>query len=184
MNFRILVLTIFSVTTIYFLNACKKIEEADDSSLAVTVSPKSTYILPSEDVTKCSSSTSLLSPNIVEFNSLTFQWGSSTSSVQILNVSLIAKSPLLAGGEYSCSIGGNELIALLPTRTIAAGVSNPVSTSTLCSMRCGSVAVLSGASSATIPGTIKILAIETLSSDGTQIPFSKSVDVSLIYKKF
>jgi hypothetical protein len=187
MKSKQVLLTVALLGSIYFSKACKKIDQDTASYIEITTAPKATFILPVEDLVKCSSSTSRLSANIIEFAQVAIKWSSSESSFQLLSMTLEAKSPILAGGKYSCNIVGNELNALMPIRTIAAvtpGSSSSITSSSSCGLRCGGVKVTTGAVSGNIPAKIKILGIETLTADGTQIPVTQTVDVSLIYKEF
>lgn len=181
------ILSLTLLSFIYVINACKKVEESETDYLQIKVTPKSTFILPLEDLTKCSSATTRLSANVVEFSGVTLTWSSTTSSFQLLSMTLTGKSPILSGGSYSCPIAGNELVALMPTRTIAAvtsGATSTISSTTFCSLRCGGIAVNSDASSGTVNAQIKILGVETSTADGTQIPITQTAEVTLNYKKF
>ncbi len=181
------ILTIILLGQIYLFNGCKKVEDSDADYLQIVVSPKSNFILPIDDLTKCSSSTSKLSANVIEFNTITLNWTSSSSTFALQNITLTAKSPVFPSGSYSCIIVGSELIALMPTRTIAAAVSgstSSITSSTFCSLRCGGIALAEGFTSTSIPGEISILGIETITADGTRIPITQKTSVTLNYKKF
>ncbi len=181
------ILTIILLGQIYLFNGCKKVEDSEADYLQIKITPNSNFILPIDDLTKCSSSTSKLSANVIEFNTVTLNWTSSSSTFQLLSLTLTAKSPIFPSGSYTCSIVGNELISLMPTRTIAAAISgstSSISSSTFCSLRCGGIAIADGYTSTSIPGEIKILGVETVTADGTQFPITQTTSVTLNYKKF
>lgn len=165
--------------------ACSKLsEDSGSESLEVSVSPKQAVILPLDDQVKCGSTTKL-APNFLEFSSVSLAW-SSASSFKLISMTLELKSSLLSGGKYPCPIAGTELIALMPTRTIDAdttGATRTLTSSSSCSLRCGGIKFVTGATSATIPGKIKILAIET-DAAGDVFPITKEADVTAIYKAF
>lgn len=185
MNFlkRTILLSLLISFGIYNSSCSKITDDSSTESLEVKVSPSTTYILPLDDMIKCSSSTTKLSPNVIEFTNIALKWKANTA-FRLISMTLEMKSPLLSGGKYQCPIAGNELVALMPSRTIDKNKAGTIlSSASSCSLRCGAIQLVEGANSASIVGKIKILGIETDDSDNA-FPVTQETEVSVLYKKF
>ncbi len=167
-----------------FLSCSKNGEESSDFSLSV--GPEAPFILP-VGLRSCkaqneSSTTTDLGANTTEYTRFAYKWagaGTYTMSAIIIRFT----SGLLSGGKYECTLAGDELALILPAdgRVLSPGETDEKNAR--CPIRCGGIKVTSGVQSATIPGRLKVIGIET-DSDGNSRPVITETDVGLTYEKF
>ncbi len=168
------------------LAGCKK-EDSSDSSLTISIGPSAPYILPVSDRSckgRATGSTSNdLSANTIEFTRFNYKWtgdGTYTMSAIFLRF----RSSLFSGGKFECVLSSDELDYILPTggRVLDPSEKNEEKVAR-CSLRCGGITINGNIASANIPGTIKIVGIET-DSDGNSRPIVTEEDIALTYEKF
>lgn len=174
--------------TFVLLAACKKGEDTE-STLAISISPEAPYILP-VPLRSCkaeggSSTSTDLSSNTAEFTRFNYRW-SGTGIYTMSAILLRFNSGILQGGKFECTLAGDELAFILPVggRVLdPADAADMLELSARCSLRCGGINVTGNVSYAYIPGTLKVIGIETDAS-GDSRPIVAESPIALTYQKF
>jgi hypothetical protein len=150
---------------------------AQAGSLEIQVGPQPAMALPiaMDSCSNVSSSEDLLAPSFA-FTSLKMSWnGQGTFKPAYIQVKL--QSPDLMGGQYTCTIAGNELEAVLyPNREMTKG---SIMKST-CGIRCGSLNVSPSVANTIINGTVTVIGAEELPTQNLHF-VQESVPVSIEY---
>jgi hypothetical protein len=123
-----------------------------------------------------------LAANTVEFTRFKYQWsgsGTYTMSAIILRFT----SSVFDGGKYECTLAGDELALIVPPGGTVIPPTTTAEQSARCTLKCGGIKVNSGVSNALIPGTVKIIGIET-DANGDSQPVVVQSDVTMTYQKF
>jgi len=166
-------------------SGCKKGDDEVDS-LSISVGPTGPYILP-VPLRSCkgeagSASTTDLSANTVEFTRFNYRWaGSGTYTMSA--IFLRFNSGILAGGKFECVLAGDELGFILPAGGRILEPSETAEQIARCSLRCGGINVSGTVAYAYIPGTMKVVGIET-DANGDSRPIVSETEVAMTYQKF
>jgi hypothetical protein len=102
-----------------------------------------------------------IAANSFSYRNLTLNWTSTTDTAQIIFMSLSIKNSNISGGEYKCSIGGDELTSIFGTSALAKAGAAPTVLNSACGMSCGAFSVVDQTKPFTAYGTVKIVGIKT-----------------------
>lgn len=163
----------------------------DTGGIDISISPNPVYALPvstNSCVAQYSGSgttTTDLTGPVMIYNRIRINWTATTSKLSIAYILLKYKSTALQGGEYQCLLQGQELIDIfngaagsgVSNVTIDPTVSTSIDNSTGCSLRCGSINLVSQQTSAYITGTATVVGVAE-DSDGNFTPAQGQTSVT------
>ncbi len=186
----------------YFILSCGGGAQNDAGELTITVGQATRFLIPAKTFSCLShiKGTDIpggqdIASTYFELPPTKFNWNSTTHKLSIIAIFLSLKSSILTGNKYECMITGLDLAASVYYwhRTSSTGVSDlremnpndkvnfPVEVSTApaeggCNFICGG---LSTTGLGLISGRMKVLAVATSFSDGTEVPFTTEDSFSL-----
>jgi hypothetical protein len=183
-------LGVFSVIglTLAFSTSCSKGEESD---LKALFPGALTYALPVPATSCASVEPNDLAKNTITYKNVTLSWTNATDSVYIIAMKLEFKSANLSGGNYTCTIAGDELgrVFAATDGTAWDGTLYPASGATVarlsvtntCNVKCGGVAFADGLPTTTAVGTVTVIGIQRNPSSGEEKPVKGVAQIKLNY---